>query len=130
MSGAYLPKIVGENRGHCDRIELLYKEYICGWIDDFYKSSQKTRDQLHENLNSLSNADQGVFEYLDDAAKTMRHIARVAYELDLRKRRPEAENLLREAGLRLLDARNKFNDALARLTELKREFVKARRGQL
>ena len=128
MSSSHLPKLVESNRGHCDRIRELDSLYLSGWLDSFFPGSQERRDEARDIMNALDDADRDLFSFLDVAAEKMRDTAREAYRLELTGQRSEAEALLRDAGLTMLDMRDAFNDASVRMAELKREFVKARRS--
>ncbi|MBM9596250.1 hypothetical protein [Roseitranquillus sediminis] len=126
LSGSFLPKLVEDKRGHCDRIRELDWRYLNGALNRFFSGSKRGEDEARQILNELSEADNDMFRGLAEAAVTMRNVAREGYRLKLSDQRKDAETLLREAGLRLLNLRDGFNDALVRMAELKREFVKER----
>ncbi len=126
MSSSYLPKLVEEGRGHCDRILDIQWDYLQGWLDQFFPKNIRQREEAQRVLQELSDADENLFRRLVEAAERMRDTARDAYRLELSGNREDAEALLRDAGLKLLDMRDAFNDALVEMTTYKREFLKAR----
>ena len=126
MSSSRLPRLVEDKRGHCHRISELDWKYLNGWIDKFFDGEVKKTDEARQVLNELSDADNSLFDALKVAAEKMRDTSRAAYRLLLSGKGDEAQTVLRSAGLDFLDMRDTFNDASARMAELKSDFVKTR----
>ena len=64
---------------------------------------------------------------LNEAAEKMRESANRAYRLKLTGQRQSAVDLVRSAGLGLLDIRDKVNDADVEIRKVANKFVKAAR---
>jgi hypothetical protein len=126
MSSSMLPNIVEAKRGHCHEIANVYDRYLSGVVSSWFQNSADLA-RLKAIFEEIKRADIDLFFGLTQAAEKMRESANHAYRLKLTGQRQAAVDLVRSAGLGLLDIRDKVNDADVEIRKVANKFVKAAR---
>lgn len=110
-------------RGHCSKIENIYKMFLDPWFQRVVDLDKTEREALRSLFYGLSQSDSLMVDSLNDAARWLGDQAKHVLDLLEKGHLEEANKRVAEARLHVLPVRRVLARTMARLQELEADFI-------
>ena len=110
-------------RGHCSKIENIYKMFLDPWFQRVVDLDKTEREALRSLFYGLSQSDSLMVDSLNDAARWLGDQAKHVLDLLEKDHLEEANKRIAAARLHMLPVRGVLARTMARLQELEADFI-------
>lgn len=110
-------------RGHCSKIENIYKMFLDPWFQRVVDLDKTEREALRSLFYGLSQSDSLMVDSLNDAARWLGDQAKHVLDLLEKDHLEEANKRIAAARLHMLPVRRVLARTMARLQELEADFI-------
>jgi hypothetical protein len=120
VQGGQLLAEVERGRGHCHRIQAIYRRYLDKWLA---KALANDFAEIERTFLRLGEADLDLFRGLVDLARTLQAEADAVLDLILADKIGDAQAHVRASYAALKPIRQQLGDGMTRLLALRNEFL-------
>ncbi len=127
LEGQALQARLKATRGHCSKIENIYRIFLDPWFQRVVDLDKKEREGLRRLFYGLSQSDSLMVDVLDDAARWLGDQAKRVLDLLEKGQLEEANKRVAEARLHILPVRRVLARTMVHLHELEADFIEMSR---